>query len=173
MALEELQYLAHLAQKSDAILEVGTWMGRSARVFADNTKGTVFCIDTWADNAYGDAPAEMTSKPNWLWDEFVNNHKDNIDLAIVVPIRANSVEAAMMLVNQRYDLIFIDAGHNYEDVRSDILAWRPLLREGGILCGHDLYPDGPYHPGVLKAVSELVPNYRVVPNTTIWTTEPE
>ena len=63
-------------------------------------------------------------------------------------------------------MIFIDAGHSYEEVKQDILAWRPLLREGGILCGHDLYKDGPYHPGVKQAVDELIVNYTVT--GTIW-----
>lgn len=171
MADVELVYLAHLATKCKSIVEIGSWSGRSARVFADNTEGTVTCVDTWADDAYGTAPAEMTGSKNWLWNEFVKNHQQNIDLAVVFPIRKTSVEGAehFRQIGQTFDLIFIDAGHNYEDVKADILAWRPLLREGGILCGHDMYPNGPFHPGVLQAVNELVPKYKVF--GTIWSTE--
>ena len=35
------------------------------------------------------------------------------------------------------DLVFIDADHREEGVIRDIEAWRPKIREGGILCGHD------------------------------------
>jgi len=165
---KELEYLASLAQKSKAIMEVGSWSGRSARAFADNTPGLVFCTDTWADNAYGSAPAEETCIANWLWSAFQRNVGY---LNHVFSWRMNSIDGAAKAIAHgfTFDLIFIDAGHEYEDVKADILAWRPLLREGGILAGHDLYPDGPYHPGVLQAVNELVGKYTV--HGTIWSTE--
>ena len=130
MDTTELTYLASLAEKHTAILEIGSWMGRSARVFADNTTGTVTCVDTWADNAYGDAPAEMTSKPDWLLEEFAKNHADTIASGKIRRVRATSVEAARILSGEKFDLIFIDAGHNYEDVRADILTWIPFLTQG-------------------------------------------
>ncbi len=166
MDTNELTHLATLAESHSRILEVGSWMGRSARAFADNTAGTVHCVDTWADNAYGDAPAEITCHPDWLWKEFRKNHADTIEAGQVIPVRATSTEGARILSGQTFDLIFIDAGHNYEDVIADINAWRPLLAEGGLLCGHDLYPNGPYHPGVLQAVDELIGKYSIV--GTIW-----
>jgi hypothetical protein len=54
-------------------------------------------------------------------------------------------------------------------VKADILAWMPLLKEGGVMAGHDYDPGW---PGVVQAVQELVPNHRVVAGE-IWTTEPE
>jgi len=165
MAESELTYLAELATKSKAIAEVGTWQGRSAIAFAENTRGSVLCVDTWADNAYGSASAEMTCHPNWLWDAFMRN---TIDLGNIHAWRMNSVEGASKAksLGMTFDLVFIDAGHNYEDVVSDIKAWSSMLAPDGVLCGHD-YAE--YHPGVMKAVDELVLKFRVV--GTIWTTE--
>lgn len=168
MAESELEYLASLAAKSGSIVEIGSWSGRSARAFADNTPGLVFCVDTWADNAYGSAPAEMTCHPDWLWKEFGKNVGYEHH---VMAWRMNSVQCAALVANQgfKFDLIFIDAGHNYEDVVADINAWRPLLATDGVLCGHDYTTV--HHPGVVQAVDELIPNFRVVDGTTIWTTE--
>lgn len=165
MAEIELEYIAHLAQRSKAIVEIGSWSGRSACAFAQNTLGTVHCVDTWADNAYGSAPAEQTCHPEWLWTAF---NRNTADYKNIHPLRMNSVEGAAWArtAGIMFDCIFVDAGHNYEDVISDILAWQPLLVPDGILCGHD-YAE--YHPGVMQAVRELVPKYRVV--GTIWTTE--
>lgn len=165
MAEEELRYLASVAKRSQFIAEIGTWQGRSARAMADNTDGRIVCVDTWADNAYGNAPAEITCYPEWLWNEF-SKHTEN--LPHLTPWRMNSVDGAAKAKDcgLTFDVIFIDAGHNYEDVIADIDAWRPLLSKGGVLCGHD-YAE--YHPGVIKAVDELVPNFRVV--GTIWTTD--
>lgn len=167
MAESELTYLATLAQKHIAIAEVGSWCGRSARAFADNTNGKVWCIDTWADDAYGSAPAEITGKPEWLMEEFAKYHGDTIGTKIT-RVRTTSVEGARLLMGCTFDVIFIDAGHNYEDVASDIAAWTPLLCPDGVLCGHDY---AAYHPGVIRAVDEFVPNRRIVEGTTIWTTE--
>ena len=138
MAEDELTYLAGLALKARSIVEIGSWSGRSARAFADNTPGLVFCVDTWADNAYGSAPAEMTCHQEWLWNEFEKNvgHLNH-----VIAWRMNSLEAAAKFAGNgfKFDLIFIDASHNYEDVVADINAWRPLLTPDGVFCGHDYY----------------------------------
>ena len=169
MAESELTYLAELAAKSKYIAEIGTWQGRSAIAIAENKQkeGVLYCVDTWADNAYGSAPAEMTSSPNWLWNAFQKNIGDLLHNPIF-PYRLNSVDGAAHFREEgcSFDMIFIDAGHNYEDVIADIRAWKPLLASGGVLCGHD-YAE--YHPGVIRAVDELVPKFKVI--GTIWTTE--
>lgn len=39
------------------------------------------------------------------------------------------------------DLLFIDGGHGYDAVRDDFLAYRSLVREGGLIAFHDIVPD--------------------------------
>lgn len=36
-----------------------------------------------------------------------------------------------------YDLLFIDAGHRYDDVRGDLRDYVPLVRDGGLIALHD------------------------------------
>ena len=43
-----------------------------------------------------------------------------------------------------YDLIFIDAGHSYEEVRRDHRTYGPLLRPRGIVAFHDALPRAAY-----------------------------
>ena len=52
------------------------------------------------------------------------------------------------------DFIFIDAGHDYESVKKDILAWISKVKPGGLLCGHDINIKG-----VRDAVEELLPGW--------------
>jgi len=51
--------------------------------------------------------------------------------------RNTSLEAATLVPNGSLDLVFLDARHDYEALTQDISAWRPKLRPGGILSGHD------------------------------------
>jgi predicted O-methyltransferase YrrM len=162
----ELTYLAETASKSHAIAEIGSWMGRSTCALAANTNGWVVAVDTWKGSE--EHVPMLADKPEgWLYRQFCAN----IDGLPVLPAMESSMAAARhyQSMNSRFDMIFIDANHSYESVKADILAWTPLLADGGILCGHDF--DRVYWPGIVKAVEELVPNFRVVPNTTIWTTE--
>lgn len=72
-------------------------------------------------------------------------------------VRKTSEEAARDFEPGSLDFAYIDAGHDLESVRADIAAWRPLVRPGGILAGHD-YLDGPVGGaifGVRTAVDEL------------------
>jgi len=48
-----------------------------------------------------------------------------------------STEAAAMYPPDYFDLVFIDAWHDYRDVREDIDAWLPTVADSGVLAGHD------------------------------------
>lgn len=48
-----------------------------------------------------------------------------------------SVKAAHKFDDGYFDYVYIDAGHTYEDVLSDIQAWWPKVMRGGMLAGHD------------------------------------
>lgn len=64
-------------------------------------------------------------------------------------LRMTTLEAAGV-VDIRSDFVFIDADHLEDAVRADIEAWKPLVRPGGMLMGHDIH-----FPGVRAAVDDL------------------
>ena len=78
-----------------------------------------------------------------------------------VPMRTTSLEASEQFEDDSLDFVFIDASHEYEDVKRDICAWLPKVKVGGVLAGHDYYPEGGWSvwPGVRKAVEELLDNF--------------
>lgn len=58
-------------------------------------------------------------------------------------------------IDNSLDLIFIDGEHSYEAVKNDIEAYLPLVRKGGIICGHDYLEFNQPGYGVNKAVEEM------------------
>lgn len=79
--------------------------------------------------------------------EAASAHADRADLLVM-----STNDAARVVPDGSLDFVFIDAGHNYPEVREDIMRWAPKVREGGWVGGHD------YHarkfPGVVRAVKE-------------------
>lgn len=152
----ELTWLAEQAQTRQRIVEIGCWKGRSTRALADHTPGGVYAVDTWKGTKEDGHYAELEGKRDgWLFDECFKNLEDITPFNIgFVPMP--SVEGAAFMStwekDKGYDMIFIDAAHDYENVKADILAWRPLLTPGGLICGHD-YDAG--RPGVVQAVREM------------------
>ena len=165
----ELTYLAEVASRSHRIAEIGSFQGRSTRALADNTPGVVYAVDTWNGSDEEWHRALLKGKPpNWLLEEFLRNMKG---LSNVTICRQTSLEAARRFSDSKtaFDLVFIDASHDYASVSADIKAWEPLLQPGGIFCGHDFNYRA--FPGVARAVNELVPRFRVVKGTSLWTTD--
>lgn len=82
----------------------------------------------------------------------------------LIPVEALSTDGANSIRDASLDLVFIDADHSYEWVKKDIAAYKPKLKPGGWLTGHDID-----FPGVNRAVNEVVQNYDVGTNN-VWLT---
>ncbi|CAE7674731.1 DDHD2 [Symbiodinium pilosum] len=54
-----------------------------------------------------------------------------------VLMRNTSLNASLRVADGSLDMIFLDARHDFQAVIDDIAAWKPKLRAGGILSGHD------------------------------------
>jgi hypothetical protein len=90
-----------------------------------------------------------------VWDDLYDYVcKKFSDRTII--LRLPSVEAAKLFEPSSLDFVFIDGNHSYEAVSEDIHAWLPILRDAGILAGHDYGNDK--FPGVECAVQGAFPN---------------
>ncbi|MDE1871760.1 MAG: class I SAM-dependent methyltransferase [Candidatus Micrarchaeota archaeon] len=159
MSEMELRYLASVAKRSREICEVGSWLGRSSCAIAENTAGHLTCVDTWMGTE---------EQGTWGKDILADFLANMTGLKNVTAVQLRSVEAAKQFAveGRKFDMIFLDAKHDYESISEDIRAWSAILRDGGILLGHDFHPNW---PGVMQAVHEQIQQFRVV--DTIWTTE--
>jgi hypothetical protein len=74
-----------------------------------------------------------------------------------------SLDACNLYADNSLDFVYIDASHEYEDIKNDILNWLPKVKNNGILAGHDFSWDD-----VSKAVKEVLPHYDYYANENVW-----
>lgn len=114
-------------------VEVGVHTGTYSDVILEHSNlSRVFSVDAW----HGDEPGLPIGKTDLeafkltadtLWRHGYRS----------VMIRQKSVDAAHIFADKSLDFVYIDANHTYEAVCSDIEAWWPKVKPGGIFAGHD------------------------------------
>ena len=145
------------------IVEVGTWMGGSARAFTrhclENSINDfeVVCVDTFLGSVehWNRSSYLMTFKNGrpTVYDQFLSNTVHAGYQKYITPFPIDSQNGFLTL--QQFgvipDMIYIDAGHDYESVKNDIINWTSILRPGGVLIGDDWH-----HPPIKCAVKDTI-----------------
>lgn len=134
-----------------AIVEIGSWKGRSTVWLAKGSKSAgrekIYAIDPHI-GAY-EKSAENT----------LQAFKRNIRAAgvedYVVPIVSKS-ESAVKKWDKPVRLLWIDGSHEYSDVKRDVEAWEKFLVEGGVIALHDTV----MREGPTKVSKELIKSGR-------------
>lgn len=151
MSDHELRWLAEQAADRDVVVEVGSWQGRS-------TKALAVAKMVWSvDNLRGIGPAFCED----IDGHFRTNLVAELDAGRVRVVREPSPEAAGRFSDA--DMVFIDADHDYPAPLKDIEAWARVLREGGLLCGHDCDM-----PDVARSLNESGLDWRPVGWGSLW-----
>jgi predicted O-methyltransferase YrrM len=140
------------AESPAHFVEVGAWKGKSAAYLAveiinSGKQIQLDIVDTWEGSKEHQHDPEVVNQT--LYEEFLTNMKP-VE-GHYRALRMTSLEAAELYTDESLDLVLIDASHEYLDVKADIQAWLPKVKQGGILAGDDL----PW-PGVNQAVTELL-----------------
>jgi predicted O-methyltransferase YrrM len=132
--------------KEMRMIEIGSFIGESTIIFAEHFK-EVIAIDPFLPDYHKEDP---TSKFNFdeVYDEYMRRTSP---FPNIKTLRLTSDDAVKELNSETYDFIYIDGIHTYEQVKIDIDNYLPLVKEGGIIGGHDYV--GPW-VGVKKAVDE-------------------
>jgi len=132
------------------IVEIGSYLGASSSFLASAAKeknGTLYCIDTWKNEAMDEAPRDT-------YGQFIQNTKHYKNW--IVPMRGKSVEVAKDF-NKDIDMLFIDGDHSYQAVKADVDAWFPKLKNGAIVVFHDCG----WAEGVQKVIEEIVKSMQI------------
>lgn len=119
------------------VCELGSHVGASGSLFAFYCKH-VYCIDIW-ENPIAEFYFNQQIK------DFIN----------VTKIKERSVNASFIFQNGFFDLVYVDAAHDYKSVKEDIEHWIPKIKKGGILAGHDYSSEGLGNE-VIQAINDTI-----------------
>jgi hypothetical protein len=131
MFLDELQWIAEQASTCERWADLGVHKGRSLTAAGLVCRGEVVGVDTDTLPEVGHIGVENPE-------------------ATVKLLNMGTVEAAAEFPNRHFCGVFLDAGHEFEQVTADLHAWRAKVKRGGIICGHDYGKSD--LPGVGRAV---------------------
>lgn len=123
--VETLHQLAKMLPPNPIIVNIGACFGTSAMaLLEDRPDAFVFSVDVWV------CPKERA-----------HLNQSDCDHKRVVRVLGDSAEIG---IHWPYfvDMVFVDGGHEYEQVLADIAAWLPKIQPGGIIAFHD-YKLGP------------------------------
>jgi predicted O-methyltransferase YrrM len=115
-----------------AIVEIGSWKGRSTTWLASGARlagRRVYAIDPHS-RSREDPEADTL-------DEFLANLARGGLTDVVEPLIMRSEEAATHVAGP-IELLFIDGDHSYDAVRRDAELWLPRVMDGGTVMFHDV-----------------------------------
>jgi predicted O-methyltransferase YrrM len=141
---EECAFLYKLARRKGNLVELGCWMGRSTAVLVQAASiwgATVTSVDAFVTREVFQGCTADTWRGNLT----------RVGLKPPRLLQMTTDEAAEVF-REPISLLFIDAGHSYEEVRADLAHWTPKVKVGGVVALHDVFYER--FPGVVRAVQE-------------------
>lgn len=148
-----LDLIKELGDVSDkTMVEIGSFIGESTIIFAKHFKH-VIAIDPFLPN-YDSMDPTCNSGFDFekVFEEFKNTIEEEKEKVTIYRMKSDD---AVSLLKDKYDFIYIDGLHTYEGVKDDIINYKPLVKEGGVIGGHDYGTPHNHLLGVTKAVDEM------------------
>lgn len=146
------------------VCEIGTWKGASvlhmhALAKQLGLKTHFICIDTWLgsnDTLWLDPDLrpllKLTAGFPDLFRQFVHNVRSSGAQDDISPFPITSTSGARVLrkLGITFDVVYVDGGHEEEEVYYDLALFYDLVAEGGAIFGDDYSMNW---PGVVSAVN--------------------
>jgi hypothetical protein len=124
--------------------ELGVWKGQTLFHLLDTCPDlTMIGVDKWQ---MGDTPHQKDMDKGlstWYPADVVQGYRYKVLEKAkeyngrLMILEMDTVEAASHVEDASIDFAFVDASHTTESVFADVNAWRPKIRPGGALLGHD------------------------------------
>lgn len=122
--------------RASLIVELGSFLGKSARFMLDNSRARLIAVDTWLGSPELVGHETMTQWGADLFERFVANCWDYRERLTIVRHTTSAALRHFHQVGLRPDLIYVDASHQREDACLDVTLCRRLFPDA-VLVGDD------------------------------------
>lgn len=158
------------------LVEVGCYLGRSLCCLGQLAKesgkpfkviGVDHCLGSGEENGKDHHSEAVRNGGGNFASQLLRNVLDCELMGTVSLILSNSTTAANFFPDNSLQMVFLDAQHEYQSVKTDILAWLPKVKRGGIIGGDDMGVPGeafPVWPGVRDGVNACLKNWEYTPH---------
>lgn len=141
-------YLAKLFVNKN-IIEIGSHQGLSLS-YIENTKNTIFGVE-----------------PNIKHFKILQENISKFNNKKIKIFNEPSLHVCKKFPNEFFNMVFIDANHDFNFVKNDIVFWTKKLKKYSILAGHDYIYS---FMGVVNAVNQIVKKENITVVGRIWYT---
>jgi Methyltransferase domain len=151
------------------LVEIGVNRGETSQLLRHLfPHAALYLIDPWKLSADYSLSGTPISRKNKHYENAYQNVLSLFEDDPKVTLLRMSSSEGIHHVPDELDLVFIDANHEYAQVRKDILAWLPKVRSGGLLAGHDYDQNIPMFSGVKQAVDEIFGRKILLGKDRVW-----
>lgn len=134
-----------LSNNAPVVVELGSWVGKSSVVLGHAIKNKnspeLYCIDPFnadgedaSSDEYRNRQAKLALELRAVFEANVRN----FGIPSITHTVAKHSFDAVKTWTKSIDLLFIDASHDYDDVKQDINDWSPFIKPGGVIAFHDV-----------------------------------
>ena len=138
--------------KGGRVAEIGVAAGRfAAEIHTRTAPEKLYLIDAWDFTPMPDCSEPGLAKVRAHFADGLNDGSVEIRRGYSSVMLKEFEDASL-------DWVYVDAGHEYENVKADIEECRRVVKPGGIIAGHDYIRfDSPLNRyGVVEAVNAFV-----------------
>jgi predicted O-methyltransferase YrrM len=130
-----LAKLAAMIPQDAVVIEIGSFLGESTEIFLETKRvRRIYCIDPYR-GGYDDSDVASHVAMDDVKAAFYERMKPYGEA--VVPMHLSSERAAQFFKAGSADMVYVDGCHLYEAVKRDIALYRPKVKAGGMIAGHD------------------------------------
>lgn len=150
-----IQRIVKILPSGSHVAELGTFQGRSCVAIAAALPpgGILFCVDTFEGTIISPGQTRPP-RPDVVRTNLACLNENLLRFGVSDRVRvfvSTTHAASGRFAPDSLGLLFIDAGHDYENVRQDLVDWYPKLAPGGFLVCDDYVSEW---PGVQRAIDE-------------------
>jgi len=156
--MEKLNKLNKILNKIYYYLFIENFKGKIQNNFPENYYRWDLIKYLIEKNSYKDY-LEIGCDQNQLFSKVKIDNKIGVDPESGGNIRKTS-DAFFLINTDKFDIIFIDGLHTYDQVKKDIINSVKFLKEDGIILVHDCMPD--------SLAKQAVPRFKMKWNGDVW-----